>query len=300
MRARLALVALLVLAALAGTAPSAGAAGPAASFELRADGYRVVVDGRGENVSVDVHRERRHGEALSSYTVHGTVARERLRARFGNFGSVSMRFRTTRVTRPRGCRGRHRFRVRHGEFVGSFRFRGEGGYVSVSARRAKGTVREVAPDCRGRRPLARAARAGVPHSDNVNQRPEFGYVFGSWRHAGSSAAVLASKSRRGGTEVIADQEATRGAMSIFRLAVVRAGPRALRTDDALTRAWLTAPAPFAGRATFRAAADGHRTWEGGLTVDFPGLEGYPLTGSRYDTEIGRTASPGFLFFLLYF
>lgn len=300
MRARLALVPLLAALLAVAWAPPAGAAGLLSRLELRADGYRVFVVGHGDQVEVDVRKPRSRGEAMTGYLVHGTVARERLRARFGDLGSISMRFQGGTVTRPHGCHGRHRFLIRHGAFVGSFRFRGEGGYVSIAARRAKGTAREVAPSCLGRRP-ARAARAGVPHSEGVKQRPEYGYVFGSWRHAGSSAAVLASKSRQGKTELIATQEAIRGAMSITRLAFAETGAKSLRTNDSLTRAWLDGvPAPFAGQGRYVAAADGHRTWEGSLTVDFPGLAGFPLTGPDYEPQAGRTATPGFLFFLLFF
>lgn len=272
-------------------------------LELEADGYRVAVEGFGEDVAVEVTREGRRGAALSAYLVRGTVARGRLRARIGDLGSISMRFRQGgghSVTRPKTCHGQHRFLVRHGVFVGSFRFRGEGGYLTIAAHRAKGTVREVAPRCLGRRSArSRLALAGVPHTRGTRQKPERSYLYASWQHGVSSASVLALKTKGGRTEVLANQETIRDAMAIIRAATVDAGAKALRADDALTRARLAASTPFGGSGSFSASADGTRTWEGGLTVDFPGLPDFPLTGAEYQAQIGRTADPLFLLFLLY-
>ncbi len=274
------------------------------SLELDADGYRVAVEGFGGDVAVEVAKEGRHGETLSAYLVRGTVTRGRLRAKIGDLGRISMRFRQGgghSVTQPKKCRGRHRFLVRHGVFVGGFRFRGEGGYVNLTAHRAKGTVREVAPRCLGSRSgPAPSALAGVPHTRNISQKPERGYLYASSQHGVSSASVLALKNKKGKTELVASQETIRGTMAIIRAATVAAGPKSLRANDALTRARLSAPAPFGGTGSFAASADGTSTWEGDLSVDFPGLEGFSLTGPEYATQIGRTADPLFLFFLLYF
>ena len=274
------------------------------NLELDADGYRVAVEGFGGDVAVEVAKEGRHGEALSAYLVRGTVTRGRLRAKIGDLGRISMRFRQGgghSVNHPKTCHGRHRFLVRHGVFAGSFRFRGEGGYLDFTAHRAKGTVREVAPRCLGSRSgSGPSALAGVPHTRNVSQKPERAYLYASSQHGVSSASVLALKNKKGKTELVASQETIRGTMAIIRAATVTAGPKSLRANDALTRARLSAPAPFGGAGSFAASADGASTWEGGLSVDFPGLDGFSLTGSEYATQIGRTADPLFLFFLLSF
>jgi hypothetical protein len=292
----------LELAAKRGPA-SSRPVGLLAKLELDAGGYRVAVLGFGEDVAVEVAKEGRHGDSLTAYLVRGSVSRGRLRARIGDLGTVSMRFQQGgghSVTHPTKCRGRHRFLVRHGVFVGSFRFRGEGGYLTVAARRAKGTVREVAPRCLGRPARARLARSSVPHTEHVVQKPERGFLYAAWQHGVSSASILAEKAKGHKTELLANQETIRGAMAIVRVAAAEAGPQTLRANDALTRARLAAPAPFAGKGTFSAAPDGTSVWDGNLTVDFPGLPDLALTGVEYEAQIGRTADPLFLFFLLYF
>ena len=79
----------------------------------------------------------------------GDRDREPVAAGFGKFGKVSMRFKESRrrswVKPNRVCAGSGRFENRLGAFVGEFNFRGEGGYLSVQARRAKGQISEVAP-----------------------------------------------------------------------------------------------------------------------------------------------------------
>jgi hypothetical protein len=267
-------------------------------LELEADGYQVAVEGFGEDVAVLVTEQGRRGEAVSAYLVRGTVTRGALRAKIGDLGTISMRFRLgggRSISHPRECHGRHRFLVRRGVFVGSFRFRGEGGYLTSAAHRAKGRVREIAPRCQPHRRPARLALAAAPHTTKLTQKPERPYLYAARQHGVSSSSVLALKTKRGRTELLANQETIRGTMAIIRVASVEAGPMALQADDALTRARLTAPAPFGGDGSFSAAADGARAWNGDFSVAFPGRADFPLTGPEYDAEVGRTADP--LFFL---
>lgn len=255
-------------------------------FQLQAKGgYTVAVVGLGESVGVLV--ERGPGLAASAYVVRGTATRGRLQANFGSFGKVSMRFKAAAdPARPgphRACHGRHRPLVRHGEYVGEFRFRGEDGYVTVNARRAKGTVRELAPCVSTPSPLRLAERAvQVPPSHGGS---EHAVLAAGWHHGISSAVFIAFEGKPGRNDYIVEAETSRGRIAILRAAILFGGAGKFSHDDALTSARIAPPPPFHGAGTYRAAPDGTKTWQGNLSVALPGVNRLPLTGPPFEVEI---------------
>ena len=95
---------------------------------------------------------------------------------------------------------------------------------------------------------------------------------------------LAIEGRRK-TTFLATNEETRGKLAITRVAILRSKAKAVRANEALTRARVSPPAPFHGTGLYRAAPDGTITWSGSLSVNFPGDPRFSLVGPNYETLI---------------
>jgi hypothetical protein len=242
-------------------------------------GYKVGVSTFGGAVILEVWRGRKGQRTSTAYLARGVSAPERLQATFGKFGRVSMRFRQSKNRTWRGkrrsCRGSSRFVKRRGLFVGNLRFKGEGGYVSVRVKRAKGTVVAEARKCRNRR-----QPPTLPDFSFLFFEPQSA-LFSLAREGVDSTAFLALEGRRKTLFLVSDEE-SRGKLAIVRLGVVRA-PRKLRFNEALTAGSVSPPAPFHGTGLYRAFPDGSNTWSGDLTINFPGAPRFPLTGPSYET-----------------
>jgi hypothetical protein len=257
-------------------------------FQLEAKGgYTVAVVGLGESVGVVV--ERGPGLAASAYVVRGTATRGRLQASFGRFGRLSMRFKPAvdpgQADPHRGCHGGHRFLVRRGEYVGQFRFRGEGGYVTVNAHRAKGAVKEVAPRCAEISSPLRLAERAVKITPPAHDSSEHAILAAAWHHGISSAEFLVFESKPGRNDYIVETETSRGRMAIIRAAILFGAGGKFSHDDALTSARVAPPPPFHGAGTYLAAPDGTKTWQGSLSVSLPGVGRLPLTGPPFEVEL---------------
>ena len=247
--------------------------------------YTVTVFAQGGSVIVEVGR--RHGHAISAYVAKGVVKPGRIQADFGALGSVSMRFQPSRargaVTRKHFCHGVPLTVERHGTYAGRVRLEGEGGYVTVDARRAKGKLTSTGPLCR-RHAGHRAARLASSSSHRKRvKRPRL--FFAGWRDAVDSQ-LFGALTLRDDTRFFVFVEHSEGRLATFRFASTVAPPRAFALDDAITRAKLSPPKPFSGAGIYRAAPDGTTTWEGSLAVDFPGAPGVSLTGPRFEVELG--------------
>jgi hypothetical protein len=298
MRRRLAILALTV-AALAAPSPAAASEGSAqlpgsrllshlensippaktfrSGFRIEArGGYEVEVMTSGSGVFLLVSKGRFDKRLVgTAYLARGISAPERLQATFGKFGKVSMRFRESRnktwVGKRRNCRGDQRFVKRRGVFVGNLRFKGEGGYISLNAHRAKGSVVTVARKC-----LRRGPR--LPIAQQSSHQPAFVALT---RNGVDFTGFLAAGGRK--TTFLASHEETRNKLAIIRVAVVRNRSNPMWANETLTRARVSPPAPFHGTGRYRAAPDGTTTWSGDLSVNFPGTPRFPLTGPGYET-----------------
>jgi hypothetical protein len=247
-------------------------------------GYRVGVIGIGNAVLLEVIHGR--ARAVTAYVARGTVTPGRLEASFGDLGSVAMRFRPssnrTWEKPHRRCKRGGRIVHRGGVYVGNLRFRGEGGYISVHAHRAKGQVSSVAPQCWSTGIDQRSQHAVRPSQQG--DPFEFDALGASSRHGVTSTSVGAVA--LGGRAIFfASTEQSEGDLAILRFAFAAGPTRAFTVDNALTRAQIRPPAPFHGTGTYRAAPDGTKTWSGGLAVNFPGAPRLPLTGPQYKTQL---------------
>jgi hypothetical protein len=247
-------------------------------FVLRADGYRIGVSTFGSAVFLSVWRGGNGRRIQTAYLARGVAAPERLRATFGKFGQVKMRFREARNkawrNRVRTCRGANRFVKRRGVFRGNLRFRGEGGYVSIRIHRAKGAIVTQAPKCR-------RGRGGggfqLPFGGSLS-KPKSA-LLAIARDGVGSTGFFAVEDRRT-TLFFASSEESRGKLAIVRMAVLRKHSR-IRTNEALTSARLSPTSPFHGTGRYVAAPDGSTAWYGSLSVNFPGQPRFPLTGPEF-------------------
>ena len=272
------------------------------SFELKAQhGYTITVVGEGDIVVVEVSKPVRHGkgnaleklvgfkQAVTAYAARGTVTSRRIAASFGQFGKVDVHFRPSgRVveSRPRHrCRGADHFTSKLGVFVGGVRFSGEKQYVAVRSHRAKGRIRTpLHLHCSSLPP----GLLSSPRARPVSHHPVFTPTFltATWRHAVSSVELITF--RIGKTTLFAAiTEEGLGSMARIRYGLATAPSKKVFTvDDALTEATIAPPAPFQGKGTYRAAADGTTTWTGPLSVSFPGAPRLSLTGEEFKATLG--------------
>jgi hypothetical protein len=243
--------------------------------------YEVRVGTGGSAVALTVFRGRRHRRiAATEYLARGVATPERMQATFGRFGRISVHFRESRhrpwVGKRRRCRGADRFVVRRGVFVGSLRFRGERGYLTLHVHRAKGSITTRASKCIHRRPGApRAAASSSPFEDS------FSGMVASERNGVDLTAFLAL-GFRGKLAYFGQHEENRGKLSILREAFV-ASHGDFDLNEAVTAGRFSPGTPFHGTGRYRAAPDGSTSWLGNLTVDFPGAPRFPLTGPAFET-----------------
>jgi hypothetical protein len=284
----LALAALVLAGFLA--APG-GAAGQGVSFVVPAShGYSMRVSGFGATAVVFVNKPggRRH-RAWSAYVARGEVSPTSLRASFGDLGKVEVRFRAAGPVsyskRGRGCRGADRYTIHAGVFVGTVRFRGEGGYTASDVHRVRG--RAVTPaSLHCRRPPRFPARSHVPRRIGVG--PGKTTRLSAWYHTGPSALYFEGLLHAGVAHYFAVRMKSADQVAVYR-SVYAAGPAATFSfDSALTHASVSPPAPFGGTGTFRHGADGSRSWTGPLSVSFPGEPSVPLTGSVFKLTLSRS------------
>jgi hypothetical protein len=261
-------------------------------FGLRTgDGYKIEVFARRPVVVLSVghtNAARRAG-ATTSYVARGTVGAGGMHADFAGFGRVSMRFRPSgRVvlgaTGPH-CGDRRRTATGRGLFVGSLRFRGEGGYVTIDAHRAKGTLTEErSPYC----PILPEDVPGVFGRFPVSEPGRLTYLSAGRRQGIEFARFSASTVGAGRAHYFAETEQGGERLAIYRDAYAEAPRSSFATDDALSFATLGPPAPFVGVGLLERNPDGSRAWAGSLSVSFPGDPDVPLTGPGFKTFFTRS------------
>lgn len=270
--------------------PSARVLGaPHAEFTAKAtNGYSISVWGVGVQVTMTA---KGHG-ATATYSVRGRTSSRQLKGRFGNLGSIAMRFQARgkpkRIAPPEGCKGPKRS-LSKGIFVGSIRFRGERGYTQLQKTRVRGSLST------GRRwrcgSLERSGPAAGP-GGGLDRLPFWGrsHVLGAFDPKDSSvfAAVgFKEVDEIDDTIFLAGRTERHGSMRIGRSALAFARARAFAVAPDLTEATVRPPKPFNGTAVFARKADSPPEWSGPLTVSLPGAEDVPLTGPGFTTDLGR-------------
>jgi hypothetical protein len=229
-----------------------------------------------------------------SYSVRGRVTDERIAARFGGLGRVSLRWEPNGVEEvqknPAGCKGRPSVTHR-GRFTGTIRFRGEQGYTRVRASTAPGFV-------------ARSYRVVCKRPDRGENRPSFKFPEATSLSAVSSrggappwfSVYKQEPSRRGGlssseeTGYTARATERRQGMTIFRSASASSPPEtfAFTPPGSNPVSATVAPTwPFSGSATYEKSADG-ASWSGDLAVELPGRGVLPLADPTYRAKLCRS------------
>jgi hypothetical protein len=307
------LLACLVVLAFSSLAVSQSAAASSspqlARFYLRGtNGYKVSVlaSVEGANSPVRVVAENREGGA--EYQVRGTVTPTKIHASFDQFGKISFRFHPSGrvlhnlVSGDREC---PRGAARLGDFTGTFSFRGEGNYTTVSAHRIPGGVgAPTAPIDHGEElslgcpdanrhsyivPLGQVPQsvhenpAGSQELSAVAATPNetiaFGAVSFSLRHPETPGAKPDS------CLFVALTEEVRELVQIAR--IVFGGGPASECPFAESPVTVTPPPPFSGTATFQRNADGSTSWTGSIAVPMLGRGAVALTGPPFTAELGK-------------
>lgn len=292
--ATLLLLVFLVQAPNRADGASVPAATSSAAFTVRgSNGFTIDVGSQGGTVTVAASERR---PPMSSFSPAGTprpadtsngassvyYAREssagpgEVVAPLGGLGRISVSFhpsgeRRVTVLHRGHCSRPTRIVRRLGTFSGTIEFKGENGYTSVVATRARGSVGTPLP--------AGCASASAS----------------SWPPPG--AAVLRAANRRVGTSFRATTTASGVAfvavleehlgdgVVVSRRAYAGAPPSAFSFDRALTAARVKPPAPFSGVARFDSGDDRRgATWEGSLRATFPGAS-VPMTGPGFKPSL---------------
>jgi len=297
-------------------------------FENR-DGYTISVVAFGQTVALDVSRARfrlrgrggarrklRERVLETTYLAHGRVTPGSIEASFGGLGRISMRFRPggrqVRATRGAGCRKPSGAAIAQlGAFEGVLRFRGEGGYTAVDARRVPGRSVDlrallacllgVAPNAAASLPAPHAplgirlpglvsprGAPGVPSTPtHPSGAPRSTSLLASRKEA-LARLVFATQEREGGAaRFLAVEQASAGSLGIVRLAYARGAAGRFSFDDALAAATVHPPAPFSGRAELRRGPGDAKSWSGPLAVSFLGAPGVPLTGPPFGVSLSQ-------------
>ena len=272
-------------------------------------GYVVSVETAGHHrVILDVQK----GNQLASYEVRGKVSRHRIKADFGRFGRVSLRFHGRPQAFPapaprrnsqhrRLCSGRHPERE-VGHFRGTVIFEGQRGFTRLGVGKTPGEVRRTYRQvCRTVE--KRGAQASI--SDSTSATP-----------LGFTITVLTARSRSGGaltqfsaislkaplgiqgndvfSLVSASLQERVGRVKVLRSTLQTAKPGAIefsRHGVKPAQALLKLESPFSGRAHYVGATKGSpASWTGSLSVRLLGSGELPLTGPRFHAELCRSSA----------
>ena len=288
MRLRLIAVVALALVAFLSFSADAGAdryhytvpAGASVGFKLEgSNGYRIRVSAYLGVMSLTTVKG---GMTTEYYAQNAHVDANHLRVRLPGLGLISVRFHKRGLARHlslAGCDG-PRATVRRGVVRGTIRFAGERGYTKVAAREADADSAEWEKQ---------RCRFGTPGHVSGNQRPQTNR-FQAWGDETSSTFFGATKYRPGvldGGRVVftAETSSYRGSLRIARHTSVLAPASTFRIPEPDTNpehVIFTPPPPFSGTGTLARTPESVFTWEGDLTVQFPGIDPIPLTGPSFE------------------
>lgn len=248
----------------------------------------TVESGRTPRVSAERDRSKRTIQAVT-YSIHRRVIGPdgALHLEFGDGDRFVAHFvaRSAQHLRPsRGCQGAQTV-LEDGAWVGTFEFRGEGGFTQVHAHRARGwIIRKPAQTCPkgANRPIQLEPEATTEEAKTL------GLIAGT-----TSAATVFHATRReeGSTEAgegkatfFAQAERRVGGVGIVSSALTFAAPAStFTTPNAVSpgsEVMLTPPAPFSGSGTFHLQGPSSASWTGDLAVELPAFGRVPLTGPQ--------------------
>ena len=285
-----------------GSGTARGAQPQSASFSLLgSNGYVVDVTSQGDEVTVIASerwapvatfgpsgRPRSAGSGNGASTIYTAPAKaggpETVEAALGELGRIAVRFRPSGrrvVSTARQVCGRPSRVVRRlGVFVGTISFEGEGGYTTVAATSARGSVGTPLPP--GCRTPGSTSGAAVASSMLIGPAARGAVLNAVDPRTGSRFRAAPGPGGVGFRARVEERNAD--GVVVVRRAQAGAPASAFDFNRSLTWASVRPPAPFSGTARFAARA-GVR-WRGSLRVTFPGLS-VPLTGVDFRAGLGR-------------
>jgi hypothetical protein len=287
MRLRWALIA-LALACLLQGASVAAADYPVRGRQLTrielegSDGYSITIaSDRTQHLTVETKKEA----FTTEYFTHNSFARPGgIQAELPGLGSISVRFhprgRARRMPPFADCRG-PRPVVQKGVVRGVIDFTGEHGYTQVKTHEAPAEIEEWK--------RLRCHSGGGPESGDILELNDSLSMFLVY---GPSARFVARKFPPGALEKdgvafflaeTGERVSARPFVGVERRAVVAASPGTF-ADGHPEHIVVSPPPPFAGSATFLRTPESVFTWEGDLSIQFPGLDPLPLAGPGSDLK----------------
>jgi hypothetical protein len=295
LRIALLVAATSLLAALALPGPAAATQAPwGLFFSLRnSDGYEMTVTGFGPTVDIAMRRPKHGDETI--YLVHGKVTKSSIRASFPGLGRIDVDYRPARPIRHGHVPCQEALHGVHGSFRGKIEFRGENGYTSVQAHRAKGKLLDLGllHHCSGspfggRKSAEALLKAllggGGPQAKTTR-------VLAEWKQPLGGIFFEATQVGRDHTQFLAIEQHTSGRLAVMHVARARGAAQMLASDPRLSFASVSPPAPFSGTGDLRRDSDGDKHWSGTLTASFPGAPHLPLAGPDFKTILARSWGP---------
>jgi hypothetical protein len=250
------------------------------SFDLRTSaGEGVQVTGSDGQVAV-----ASFDDTLGAVVgAEGVSNRRHLRAAFGDYGGIDMRFEPRgepHVFRPQGERCSGHSKHQPGKFTGTFTFADQVGGVSAARASAKGALYIDSVRCRsgpGAAPVEpEAVTAGVELRATTTRDP---------LEAGTDLGATRLRDTGGPSFFFASRLEFQDPLVVLRWGTATSGRRGFDFNRRLTRASVDPPRPFAGSARYRKTAVG-RTWSGDLALSLPGIS-IPLAGEGFHANLRR-------------
>lgn len=286
------------------------------------DGYTFRLFAFDQTVVLSViRRDRKTRPSTTTYLARGVVTSSSIEASFADRGRVSLRFKSSRrparaTRRVRCTKSGNPVAARLGLFVGSLRFRGEGGYTSAEVHRVHGGSldpaafvacqieaevpgRQGAPSPPARHPSGLAILRNYvedfgkdpPGIPGVDTRPSEGEettaLIAHRKTPLARTAFVALDRGQGKARFLALDAGVDGSLGILRFVSVPAPVSAFRTEDTLSAASVRPPAPFSGTAAFQHGSGSEKSFAGPLAVSFLGAPGVPLADPSFETLLLR-------------
>jgi hypothetical protein len=282
--------AVLALAALA-CFPASAAAKVGHGRQPAKQWIDIELDGsNGYSIHISVNPRRhlivevaKEGFSAEYMTRDVLVRTDRVKAKLRGLGEIAVRFSprgTVRHPSLPGC-GQKRAMVQPGEVRGTIEFVGEREYTQVRVHKAEAAIEE---------PPVWFCRYGAKFEPNLRQR-EWVSKFSA---GDQGVYFLARKYSPGvieGGEVLYlaevgeafDAAPGRVPLTIYRH-INAPAPASTFGDAHFEHLTVVPPQPFSGSGSLVRTSESVFTWEGNLSVQFPGLDPIPLAGPGFEPQ----------------
>jgi hypothetical protein len=280
-------------------------------------GYDVEVDTRGHHqVTLTVAKSGQ----IASYSTKGKVSRHQVKADFGRFGKVSLRFHGKRRPFPAPPRKRSQPRTHRtvchgrrpqrevGRFHGTIEFDGQHGYTRLAAGKLHGEVHRSYRQVCHQVPVRKhrgAHREAIASGASTNPLGFNLTLLSARSRIGHSLTRFTSISLEPPRDIplpakdlfsviTASLQERVGRVRVYRSAMQLAAPARVRISRRGVHpatARLALDSPFSGRAHYRGAKKGSpASWTGTLGVRLLGSNLLPLAGPHFHAVLCRVSA----------